>query len=934
MKKMILFLSLITFVYQDVKLNYHDYCQIQKVKLKDNSNLLKNFPDLIPFSLELKRANANYGADCYLEYSNPSIGNVYCYVLSDYLDDLIVYKSRTYKIDYNNNKDFFKIKFDKSFKFEILNKCEYSKKNTPILFRQVNNFKFEGKKGTFMFYGVTKGQFDSSLSISFFINIIYENNTETKKAKCSTYSKSNIISSYLYQIACKCTIEEIKDLNYKYIRILDSDDISGIPYGYNYRLSPIETQIAIQNGTLINCTESKSLTLIDINQIKCMENQGILRINGKIKNGEIKESKSFKFLISSNHECHSECIVPASQSGNNINIDCILCNKITKNDYFNFDQILTNEKYEIMFNDSSNAGEMECKAMNSNLNLTYGKISSFKLENKKIKFNFIGYTQQSISKNYNFALYLYLISNDIKDPSLSVAICTYNTETEISQNWFQVNFTCEIIVENEKEYSAFELSQDYNYDIKGIPEDDIKFDVPRIFNSSIVKSDNCHTFTINGNFNGKVNNKIDFTMEGILQIKYNLKCSFYNNDEGQPEILCVINHKINPPQFFLEEQEIRKGLNDQFIITKVNLTNITCINKIILDEDDNNISDKNDMNGSDKNNIDINGNDNNNSDNKISDINVSDNKISDMNGSDNNISDTNESDINGSDNNISDINGSYNNNSDINGSDMNGSDNNISDIIGSDNNNSDINGSDNNNSDMIGSDINGTDTNESDINGSDNNNSDINVSYLNGSDINFSDIIGSDNNNSDMNFSDINGSDNNISDINGSYNNNSDMNFSDINGSDNNISDINGSDNNNSDINVSDVNGSDINFSDINGSDNNNSDINGSDINGSDNNISDINGNDNNNSDINGSDINGSDINFSDITGSEMYGSDNNNSDINVNDINESDNNISDINGRDNNNSDMNFSDINGSDNNISDINGSDNNIKIGRAHV
>ena len=447
-----------------------------------------------------------------------------------------------------------------------------------------------------MFFGLTKGKFSSDLSITFFLNITYEdeNIPEISKAKCSNCIKSNINTSYLYQIACKCTIEEIQNPNYKNIRILDSDDISGIPYDYYDRLSPIETQKAIQKGNLFDCAKSESPTLFDIKKIECPQNQGILRFNGQIKSRDFNESKSFKFMISSNHKCYSECIVPASQSGNNVNIDCILCNNITKNNYFNFDQILTNEKYEIIFNDSSNAGEMECKAMNSNLNLTYSKINSFKLENKKIKFTFRGFTAQSINKNYNFALYLYLIYNNKKEPNLSVATCTYNAETKISQNLFQINFTCEIIVENGKKYSSFEISQYYNYNIKDIPEEKITFNVPRIFNSKIIKSDNCqklNEFTINGNFTDIVNKTINFTME--LQIKYNLNCALYNNTEGEAEIHCAINH--NPPQFFLEEQEIRKGLNAQFTISKFDFKNITCNNKTFPhegeDEDDKNRSD-------------------------------------------------------------------------------------------------------------------------------------------------------------------------------------------------------------------------------------------------------------------------------------------------------------------------------------------------------
>ena len=419
MKNIILFLSLLTFVYLDSNINNQDYCQIRKLKIQKKIQINKNIgnlPYLIPFNLELNHKNVIHEINCYIENPNSSQINAYCYVLSDILEKFQnQFHDSNLNLDYNNITNFFKIKCVKKFNIEILNKCQYSNNNTPILFRQVNNFNFNDRKGTLNFYGVTKGKFNSDLSITFFINIIYENYVEINKAKCPTCSISNDVSSYLYQIACTCTIEDINP-NYKNIRILDSDDVSEIPYGYNDRLSPIETQIAIQNG----------LILFDINKIECPKNQGILKFNGKMKSGEIKESKNLKFLISSNHECQSECIVPASQLGDNVNIDCILCSNITRKNNFNFGQIITYEKYEIMFNDLSNAGEMECKAMNSNLDLNYEEINSFEIENNKIKFNFIGNTTQSISQNNHFALYLYLISNGKKEPNLSVATLSYN----------------------------------------------------------------------------------------------------------------------------------------------------------------------------------------------------------------------------------------------------------------------------------------------------------------------------------------------------------------------------------------------------------------------------------------------------------------------------------------------------------------------------
>jgi hypothetical protein len=103
MKKIILFLSLLTYAYLSAKINYLDNCQIGKVKLSDSikdPSLLQNLPELIPFSLKLKKAHANHELNCYIENSNSSKINSYCYVLSDFLEDLTTIKSSSINFYY------------------------------------------------------------------------------------------------------------------------------------------------------------------------------------------------------------------------------------------------------------------------------------------------------------------------------------------------------------------------------------------------------------------------------------------------------------------------------------------------------------------------------------------------------------------------------------------------------------------------------------------------------------------------------------------------------------------------------------------------------------------------------------------------------------------------------------------------------------------
>ena len=355
MKKRVLFLSLLALAYlldcgkniNIVPILTQNNCQIRKmfgkfkllaIDYSDNKN------DLIPFNLELNNRIINTNVSCYIKeknisYYSFSIRNAYCYILSDLLNDLSNYNIASIYSKYDD------IKIIDNFKLNGFNKYEYSNYNMSIFFRQVNNFTVEGENGIFMFYGLTKSTSSYSSQITLLINI---NNNEIREAKCNEQYVENI-SLYINQITYKCEISKIKN-NIIDLRILDSDDVSGIPYDYNDILrNPIETQNAIKSGTLVNYAESKSISLFNIHYTYLDNRRGILTFIGTIF-GEIKENKVFPILITSSHRCQSKCYIPASTSGEEIQIKCILCNNISQKSNIIFEhQILKNGKDEILF---------------------------------------------------------------------------------------------------------------------------------------------------------------------------------------------------------------------------------------------------------------------------------------------------------------------------------------------------------------------------------------------------------------------------------------------------------------------------------------------------------------------------------------------------------------------------------------------------------
>jgi len=605
MEKEILFLSLLTLVYlYDFKILNQDPnypCTIRNMfgKVKLSFERHSDISGLIPFELNLKNEMSGkiVNVSCYINIKETKYLGIiyeksaYCYILSDILDDLNIYNISSIKAKYD-------IEISDNFKFNAYNKDEYSSYNMPLFYRQVNNFQPGSKKATFMFYGLKKYTYTIFNSfyfneITFIIKLHYDNYSEIGEAICFKI-KTEDFPSDIQQNSYKCEITEIKN-NLKYIRILDSDSVSGIPYDYNNKFKdPIETQEEINNGTLVNSANSKTFSLFKINNAYCDNKRDIITFSGTIF-GEIKDSKVFPIFLSSSEKCRSECYVPAVTSEEKIQLKCTLCNTALQKINFIFEnQILKNGKDEILFLNEDKI--KKCTAIDYNSILYFRQINYFNYQKqkKKMNFNFIGLTTEPI---YNeIKLYLYLIKGNKLESNLNTALCSFNNRIKI-KNFFQNNYSCEIQINN-KGYSSFELSRHNNINIEDIPEDKtllnplktdkaIKDEIignftENIFNSSLIITNNCHyinEFRITGIFNGVLNKAINFTMK-TFPLEYILDCTLYKNSKEEAEIRCVVRDKIYLPDLIIEQQIIRDGLKELFIISKINSTNKKCIDSI------------------------------------------------------------------------------------------------------------------------------------------------------------------------------------------------------------------------------------------------------------------------------------------------------------------------------------------------------------------
>ena len=68
-------------------------------------------------------------------------------------------------------------------------------------------------------------------------------------------------------------------------------------------------------------------------------------------------------------------------------------------------------------------------------------------------------------------------------------------------------------------------------------------------------------------------------------LRYILDCSLYKNSREETKIHCVVQDKIYLPNLIVEQQIIRDGLKELFIISSINLAKIECIEGNLVNED-------------------------------------------------------------------------------------------------------------------------------------------------------------------------------------------------------------------------------------------------------------------------------------------------------------------------------------------------------------
>jgi len=216
------------------------------------------------------------------------------------------------------------------------------RKNLKLSFRQINHFKYENKKITFDFFGLTSQSLEVNFEFVFFIFLISGGVRETKlrEVKCVLGTGVTLpLGQKLVQAPFSCSISGLEK-EYTSLEINYSDEIAGIPDD-DVLLDPVKTEEAIKNKKLTDFSEDPSVpssfTSGSVDGSKCAE-KGEFSISGefdKLLTAEVK------FEISATYPSNTivQCTIAPCQSvincvSNEINgASLILEQQVIRNGY-------------------------------------------------------------------------------------------------------------------------------------------------------------------------------------------------------------------------------------------------------------------------------------------------------------------------------------------------------------------------------------------------------------------------------------------------------------------------------------------------------------------------------------------------------------------------------------------------------------------------
>ena len=359
--------------------------------------------------------------------------------------------------------------------------------NSTLSFGQVNGFKVDNNLLSFIFIGLTSGALKKDDTKKMIVNLIKGDELVEAEAICT--SKENIEPKDGEQLKTEfqCKVENIeKPEEYKGLEIVSSKDITGIPSN-KILLNPAEVDKLIEENKIKNYTSddfnNENIPIFNgtsINTTDCKE-KGIFIINGKfLSNYKTEKTKEFEIELINGEK--AECTLPIDEN----KIECVLEEELKESKimipqcsaFDGYDEIIRLNKISSEEKISApNGKEIKLKEF-FDINLSFGQVNDFKVEDKLISFSFVGLTTEPFDKDENITMIVYLIIND--ELVEEEAKCFAKTDVDPKNGKkTKADFECKIKdIEKSKQCTGLKVIS--SKDICGIPDE------PELINPAIV----------------------------------------------------------------------------------------------------------------------------------------------------------------------------------------------------------------------------------------------------------------------------------------------------------------------------------------------------------------------------------------------------------------------------------------------------------------
>lgn len=479
-----------------------------------------------------------------------------------------------------------------------------------ITFRQINGFLFESGTISFNFYALITQSLPKSHSITLSINLISSLGMEENTTiVCTTQSDFNVKNEETQQALFLCKMEvSDKSKIYTGLRLINSEEVAGIPYDDETALNPALTDEAIKNGEIKDAKDSPIPPTFEFEIIdnKTCNVDGKFSIKGKLdKETTIPNKFTLPLTFPPN-------VVITCTFGK----DGILCiaDEQLNNELMIEQQIVTDGADELFILKKVDQKDIKCEnglkiqaEEKLKVDISFRQVSHIEQKSggNGFTFFFAAFVNADLPKNHIVDMKVIVIIKEQKVEK--VAKCTLGEEVKATEGKkTQADFNCEVALEENEEAKPEDLSiSTNNENIGGCEELSEEELSPSLTQKAIdEKSDNPlvqvldyqleenknkvpPTFTLDSmNFNkcitkGKIKIEGQFSEAITEEMTFELPFTF-----PKTKVKCTVEsaEANKPVQITCKMQKIKGGLKFTDLVIEPRLLKKKCMEMLYIEQ--------------------------------------------------------------------------------------------------------------------------------------------------------------------------------------------------------------------------------------------------------------------------------------------------------------------------------------------------------------